>query len=41
MQLVNSVCTRFESDGVVYQTKLPSNFFTTFAVYNIDVVLSS
>ena len=35
-QFGNSVCTQFESDGVVYPTKLRSNVFTTFAVDNID-----
>ena len=36
MQLGNSVCAQFESDGVVCPTKLRSNVFTTFAVDNID-----
>ena len=36
MQLGNSVCMKFESDGVVCPTKLLSNVFTTFAVDNTD-----
>ena len=36
LQLGTSVCTQFESDGVVCPTKLRSNVFTTFAVDNID-----
>ena len=35
-QHVDSVYTQFESDGVICATKLCSNVFTTFAVYNID-----
>ena len=36
MQLGNSMCTPFESDGVVCPIKLRSYIFTTFTADNID-----